>query len=240
MPRKLSRRVSFIVVIAVACTACELWLRLEYGLGNPPLVYRDNSYRYAFVPNQSTVRFGHLIKYNREGLRSEELDDRPRVLCLGDSVTNGGSPTDQSNTFPYLPESALRLDGKNVQFLNASSGGWGPAEEYAFLSRWGIYGSRAVVIEIGTNDFYQEAADAAVGTDPNFPDRKPVFAIQELVVSYLLPRVQALFSESSKNDAPVLARDRLDSNMKIIEAMIQYAKGRGLLCSYSGFRIGQI
>jgi lysophospholipase L1-like esterase len=229
MKAKITKRSILIVLVIVLSFVVEISLRLAFGLGSPALVSQDPSYGYAFVPDQSTVRFGHLIKYNHEGLRSEELDSRPKVLCLGDSVTNGGAPTDQSNTYPSLTESALKSDGKDVQVLNASAGGWAPANEYAFLQRWGTYGARVVVLEIGTNDFYQDKADAALGVDPAFPIKKPMFAIEELITRYLWPRVAQVFSKPVKEAAPIISKERLDVNMKTIEAMIQYAKGHGAI-----------
>src|SRR5215475_14021339 len=82
-----------------------------YGLDHPVL-YEGTAFGYRVQPNQDIRRFGNRIFYNSFGLRSEATDSTPkpgvlRVLCIGDSITNGGSPTDQTQTYPYLLEKLL-------------------------------------------------------------------------------------------------------------------------------------
>jgi len=108
----------------------ESGLRLGLGLGRSPLSHADPDYGYAFNPNQNLRRFGNRVCYNEHGLRSEPLPrakprDEFRVLCVGDSVTNGGVLTDQVDTYPCLLEALLKRRGLNGRVLNASAGGLG-------------------------------------------------------------------------------------------------------------------
>jgi hypothetical protein len=190
------------IALAILIVVTEVCLRIFFGLGSPPLVYANTQFGYAFQPNQSCKRFGHRISYNEAGLRSEGL--RPltgmayRILCVGGSVTNGGAPIDQGDTYPYQLEQVLGGKGGSAQVLNASAVGWGLANEEGFLQDKGIFEARTVVLEVGTRDLYQESAlNSIVGTDPSLPDHKPSTAIGEVVERYLLPRVRRRLGDSS-------------------------------------------
>lgn len=177
--------------VALMCVA-EFSLRAVYGLGSPPLIQRETASGYEFRPNQHLHRFGKRIEYNSEGLRSEPLRtltaDSIRILCLGDSVTNGGALTDQSATFPYQLEAELVRSGLNVQALNASAGGWAPANEAGFVRDHGLFGSKEVVWELGTHDLFGGRALPAP-SDPNFREHAPFSATSELLTRYLWPRL---------------------------------------------------
>ena len=168
----------------VLICATEFSLRTVCGLGSPPLILREAASGYEFRPNQHLHRFGKRIEYNSEGLRSEPLRtltaDSIRVLCLGDSVTNGGALTDQSATFPYQLEAELARSGLNVQALNASAGGWDPANEAGFVRDHGLFGSKEVVWELGTHDLFGGRALPAP-SDPNFPEHAPFSATKRAV-----------------------------------------------------------
>jgi GDSL-like Lipase/Acylhydrolase family len=199
----IRKRAIFFLGLSVALMcAAEFSLRAVYGLGSPPLIQREPASGYEFRPNQHLHRFGNRIEYNSEGLRSEPLrplaNDSDRILCLGDSVINGGAQTDQSATFPYQLEAELAKSGLNVQTLNASAGGWAPSNEAGFFREHGLFGSKQVVWELGTHDLY--GGHALVGpSDPGFPDHVPFSAIGELLSRYLWPRLVG----SLKDDSPL-------------------------------------
>ena len=229
---------------ALAITlAVECALRIFCGLGHPPLVYADSRFGYALAPNQSCVRFGHRVFYNAEGLRSEKL--RPltgaayRILCVGDSVTNGGAPTNQADTYPYQLERMLRDRGHDVQVLNASAGGWALGNEYGFLVTKGIFGARVVVLEVGSHDLYQKTAPSTVvGTDPNFPDHPPVLAIGELLSRYLLPRAPGpirKLAPSSSEEKSIWDTNYL--TQRDYESCFLTLKAMSLLVTRSGARL---
>lgn len=166
-----------------------------YGLGSP-LLYEKTGYGYRVKPDQSLSRFGNRLSYNRQGLRSEPMTDVPapgklRILCIGDSITFGGAETTQDLTYPYQLEKLLNSQSPTVrhEVFNASAGGWALENEEGWLGSNGIYSSRFVVLQVASHDLFQIAADSGiVGTHPAFPERPPLFALQELFVRYLLPR----------------------------------------------------
>ena len=117
--------------------ATELSLRLALGLGNPVLVQVDSESGYRFQPNQKVWRFGRTIEYNRYSQRSEPIAaQKPtrtlRILMTGDSVLNGGNPTDQPRTITELFEHKLSASGHQAEVLNASAGSWGIGNQFGY------------------------------------------------------------------------------------------------------------
>lgn len=223
MKRNLLLVAAGLVVLLLIAEVC---LRVFFGLGSPPLVYASTKFGYAFQPNQSSTRFGHKVFYNEAGLRSEPLHPLTgmahRVLCVGGSVTNGGAPIDQADTYPYQLERILNGKGQNTQVLNASAVGWTLANEYGFLQDKGIFEARVVVLEIGKRELYEgPESSSAVGTDPNLPDHRPVTAISELIGRYLLPRVLRKLGMAS--EAPAWSEDSMTEQ--------NYRRGLGTLKS---------
>jgi lysophospholipase L1-like esterase len=205
--------------LAVLLLLIEVGLRVFFGLGSPALVYANSKYGYAFQPNQSHKRFGHRIAYNEAGLRSESL--RPltgaayRVLCIGGSITNGGAPIDQKDTYPYQLERILKEKGEDTQVLNGSAVGWSLPNEYGFLQDKGIFGARVVVLEVGTTSLYQDPDVASTaGTDPNLPEHKPATAIGELLDRYLLPRILRRLGSQSFQPAVWSQASMTDENYR--------------------------
>lgn len=192
-----SRRMFWLwpAVVSVLLVIAEVAAR-TYGLGSP-LLYEKTGYGYRVKPDQSLSRFGNRLSYNRQGLRSEPKADVPapgklRILCVGDSITFGGAETTQDLTYPYLLEKMLNSQSPadRYEVLNASAGGWAMENEEGWLGRHGIYSSRFVVLQVASHDLFQAAADSGiVGTHPAFPERPPWFALQELFVRYILPRL---------------------------------------------------
>ena len=46
------------------------------------------------------------------------------------------------------------------------------------------------MVQVGTHDLFQhQAPPETVGSHPSFPDRAPLFGLQELVFRYLVPRI---------------------------------------------------
>jgi lysophospholipase L1-like esterase len=135
-------------------------------------------------------------------MRSEDVAETPppgatRILFLGDSVTWGGAYEDQSTTFPYLV--AKDLDAMKwgpVETLNPSCGGWAPGNELGWLKGHGTFKSRLVVLVINEGDLDQPKEADVSGRHPNYPRQASVFALQELMSRYVLPRI----THSNTND----------------------------------------
>lgn len=184
-----------LTALVVLVAAAEFVARAS-GLGRP-LLYEKTDYGYRVVPAQDLRRFGHRVSYNAYGMRSEPITPLPaaavtRILCIGDSITFGSTSADQEETYPYRLQSLLEASRTGrYEVLNVSAGGWAIENEEGWLARHGLFGSRAVILQLATHDLFQAPASGeVVGSHPSFPDRRPRFALQELVQRYLLPRLR--------------------------------------------------
>lgn len=203
------RFLSRLVVVAIlSFGGAEVGLR-AYGFGSPPLYVSSDRYEYVFRPNQDLERFGHHVLVNEASLRSRPLsaDDDPVVLLVGDSVVNGGAPTDQDSLASTRLERELEADyGPTARVLNVSAGSWGPANAVAFLKEKGTFGAEVIVAVFSSHD----ATDGmtftpVVGVDPSYPDHRPVSAIYEALDRYILPRVDGWLSGRSSRSSEARA-----------------------------------
>jgi lysophospholipase L1-like esterase len=216
------------VGVALLLAANEIGLRMFLGLGSPPLSHADPDYGYAFNANQNLKRFGRRVFYNEQGLRSEPLPAvKPRgelrVLCIGDSVTNGGVLTDQSETYPYRLEAELRRAGIEARALNASAGSWGVENELAWLKKRGLFESDVVILQVGTHDLAQRKhSGEKVGKDISLPDHPPLLATWELIERYGLPRLAALVTGPPQFAGPTKEDHRVC--MRVIGEMIEHVR----------------
>lgn len=230
--RRLGPR--FAVAILLAAAVCELAGR-AYGL-HQPVIYEATAYGYRVAPNQDARRFGHSVHYNALGLRNDAVTPTApagvmRVLCLGDSVTNGGAITDQVDTIPYRLEALLRLKHGRAEVLNASAPGWAISNELGWLSSYGTLDSQFVVLVISTHDLFQPlAASSVIDSHPSFPSRRPLLALEDMLRRYLLPRLMAEDSTADPGAAGVAAsglqaRKNRD-DILAIDGIVRQGKGR--------------
>jgi lysophospholipase L1-like esterase len=195
--------------------ATELGLR---GIGlNRPILYQADPYTgYRIQPNQKLFRLGKHINYNQYSQRSEPIAaQKPkntlRILMLGDSVLNGGNPTDQTQTISEVLEELLSardpsING-SVEVLNASAGSWGIGNQLGYLKEFGTFQSDIIILQIGTHDLSQPTSTAdAVGKFAH-PDKIPLLAIQELWSHYLWPRLVFLLPYSIQSKTSHLANE---------------------------------
>lgn len=181
--------------LTVLLVGCEMFLRVRYGLGDPPLFQTDAQCAYRAAPSHTYHRFGNLFTVNAYSQRSahdprSKTPGTVRVMCLGDSITNGGVQTADAQTYPAQLEADLDATGKGRwETLNASAGGWAPANELGYLKEFGTCGADAVVIQVAAHDLYQpKAPDSTAGT-MSYPTTRPPLAIVELLHRYLFPRL---------------------------------------------------
>lgn len=160
-PHRMARRRSLIVLAVVASLVgiAEGALRLIWGFGTPVLYQWDADLEYRMVPNQSVTRFGKRIETNSLGLRSPECpatrqnDRELRVLVLGDSVVNGGSHVTQSDlATERLAARLTQVTDRPVTLINGSANSWGPANQLAFLRRYGTFDADIVVLVVSSHD----------------------------------------------------------------------------------------
>jgi lysophospholipase L1-like esterase len=177
-------------------TIGELALRYGLGLGRPLLLQKDPDIGYLYQPRQHLQRFGHRVDINSFHQRGAEIDANPapgktRILFVGDSVTFGTTLLDQEEILTEHVVRAWRETGlMPVEVLNASAGSWGLGNQLAYLQRFGTFGAKIVVLQIGTHDLLQRASTSVrVGVDPTMPDRNPSLAWGELWERYVRPRL---------------------------------------------------
>lgn len=216
--------VILIIGLGVAI-ATELLLRWVWGFGNPLLYVADERIGYLLAPNQAVRRSGNRIEINQFSMRSPQISPtRPpqtlRMLLLGDSIANGGWWTDQPNILSQLLQTQLLQNQfladagiAQVEVLNASANSWGPRNELAYLKRFGLFESQALILLINTDDLFATAPTSIqVGRDRNYPSRKPPLAIAEVLSRYLfkappIPEMQAVLAEGG---------DRVGFNLEAI------------------------
>ncbi|NMG20376.1 SGNH/GDSL hydrolase family protein [Brasilonema bromeliae] len=216
--------------------ASEAGLRWGLGLGRPALLQADPEIGYLFQPDQRLTRFGRRVVINGYHQRTGPVEPRPpagtlRVLCVGDSVTFGGTLTDQAETYPELLAARLRETHRDgpVEVLNASAGSWGLGNEAAYLRRFGTFGSRWVVLQIGTHDLTQEpSTGAVVGVADTHPDRNPPAALIELFTRYVRPRLVGNVAEPALPPPPERPADAsLADNLARLADMVRQTREAG-------------
>jgi lysophospholipase L1-like esterase len=199
-----------------------------------PLLYEPTAYGYRVVPGQDIVRFGNRVHYSAAGLRSEAVAAEPdaavlRVLCLGDSITFGGTQADQAETYPYLLEQRLRERGFAAEVLNASAGGWAPENEAGWLAANGLQGAHVLVLELATHDLFQGAAEASVvGSHPSFPSHAPRFALGEVATRYVWPRLRRQPVDDPGAGAPGAPTAASEQSFSAIDRIEQMARAAGV------------
>lgn len=216
-------------------TLIEIFLRLIFGLGNPVLSQADPETGYRFQPNQKIFRFGKHIEYNQYSQRSEPINpekspQKLRILMTGDSVLNGGNPTNQNQTITELLETKLTQNGHPTEILNASAGSWGIGNELAYIRKFGTFQSDALILQIGTHDLTQpQSTSERVGHDPNYPDHPPLSAIQEGFTRYVWPALAPTFkvyASSAEIPLPLPAKidKQFQKNMNNLKEILSLAQ----------------
>jgi hypothetical protein len=149
----LNRRLALLIAGVAAIGAAELAARY-IGFGEPPLVILDDKIEYYLAPNRNYSRFGHDIRVNRYGMRSDDVDmaaadPRLSFSLLGDSVVYGNR-LDQADTVPeQLQKLLMAKGGEQEAVVNSiAASGWGPENLLEFYHRFGPFpGSTAWIIQ---------------------------------------------------------------------------------------------
>lgn len=219
----------FLLCSLLVLIPTELLLRILFGLGRPPLVQTDDYTGFRFQPNQKLVRFGKRIEYNQYSQRSEPIDlNKPsgvlRILMVGDSVLNGGAPTDQSQTITEQLEARIRDTGQRTEVLNASTAAWAIGNELGYLKKFGTFQSDLVILQVGTEDLTQIRGEPRdIEGNVNFPVRPPFLALQEIVDRYLattIRKFQVKQVNLTKSESSVQDDQQLQSNLDLLQQAI--------------------
>lgn len=200
----------------------ELFCRYYLGLGTPPLSVPHPTIEYLFAPDQDLMRFGNRIVYNHWSMRNEQISwfrftNQSRTMVVGDSVVNGGSLSDHSRLATTI------LTNDNALYMNVSAGGWGPANELAYLKTFGFFDAKTLIIVLSGHDEGDLPTFAPL--DPRTTPQKYPWAIEEAFLRYL-PRYLPWGKTKTKILTTTPKRGRIDLSPLI--AMIKLAKHEGI------------
>ena len=236
MKRKWAIRFSIAAAILfLVFIGTEAFLRWRYGLCDAVLMRADDDYEYIAQPGQDRRRFGNRILYNSHSMRCEELREGSlRILCLGDSILNGGTLTDHSCLATTLLSNRLSSAlSQDVQVLNVSAGSWGPDNCLAYLQRHGDFGARAIVLVVSSHDVHDTMTFVpVVGRMKSYPSRQYPLAFMELVDRYLYPKSN-IFHQTKASIDDQFRREHHIERTDIpfnpgFQGILDYARARGL------------
>lgn len=181
-------RKRLIILLAILGVA-ELTLRFGFGFCNAPLYIEDPDFEYVFAPNQYRFRFRNVVRTNELSMRSESLNpsDTTVILLVGDSVINGGNPTDHDDLASTILEKQFTEYYKQpVRVLNVSAGSWGPDNAFAFLKKKGFFDADMICLVTSSHDAYDNMSHhKVVGDNPNYPDKQYKMALYEFWHRYI-------------------------------------------------------
>ena len=236
-PRSARRRAAMyigrgILAFAVLLLLMEAGLRWGLGLGRPLLYVEDPSAGYLPAPGQSLRRFFAHISTNSFGMRSDSIATSrspgvPRIMFVGDSVTFGTTFVDQNDIFTTRIKNWFAARGQTAEILNASAGGWAPANELGFLRSRGVFASDLVVLVLNTEDLTQPMAVWKEALQ--FPTRNPPSALTELWLHYIEPRLAGMtgvVDPGAKVDG-VPTTERVGAQLRNLESARDLAMQQG-------------
>lgn len=173
--------------------AGEATLYLGFGLGAPALSVADPQIEYLFKPDQDLRRFGNRIRINHWGMRADDFGAKQpgelRVLVWGDSVINGGAPTDQAKLATEIIRRELAQGRKApVTVGNISAGSWGPPNQLAYARRYGFFDADMNLIVASSHDAFDVPTFAPLNPATH-PTTRPLTPSVDLVFRYLIPRL---------------------------------------------------
>jgi hypothetical protein len=206
---------AFFVVFIIG----ELSLRF-LGFCNAPLFFSDMSFEYLALPNQSGYRFGNKYSYNEFSQRSSKISKKKKkILGVGDSIINGGVPTDQNDL-----ATTIVSESTSYQVLNISAGSWGPDNVAAYIEKYGTFGAEQMILVCSSHDSHDNMDfQKIVGVHPSYPNKQYNFAWHELFDRYLF---EQLFKKSYQGDHNVI-KNGLNFN-KGFDQLLNVARKRNL------------
>jgi hypothetical protein len=183
---RLNHGLMLLAIGAAAIGGAELAAR-HAGFGEPPVALLDDRIGYYIAPGRSYTRFGHDIRINRHGMRSDDVDMAPAdrrfmFSLLGDSIVYGNL-LDQADTPPAQLQKLLnakRRDQKAVVNSIAASG-WGSENLLAFYQRFGPFPGNTAWIVQNTGDM-EDIVDPISGDVP-YRTSSPYGALHDLALS---------------------------------------------------------
>src|SRR5262245_6704207 len=142
--RCLARRLALLAAGVAAIGAAELTGQYV-GFGEPPLAILDDRIEYYLAPSRSYTRFGHDIRINRHGMRSDDVDistfeRRINFSLFGDSVVYGNRLDQAYTVSSQLQELLTANRGEQKALVNSiAASGWRPENLLEFYKRFGPF-----------------------------------------------------------------------------------------------------
>lgn len=180
-----------IVFFVLVTFLSEGILRYGFGFCDDILMREDSAYEYIAKANQSRKRFGNRIIYNSYSMRNNEIDSvAKKIICIGDSVINGGALTDHEElASTILTDSLSNSCKQKIQVLNISAGSWGPDNAFAYLKKHGFFDAEHFFLFVSSHDAYDNMDfNKIVGVNKSFPDSQYKIAVWEALDRYIIPK----------------------------------------------------
>ncbi len=224
-----------VALVVLGAVGGEIVARFVLGMGDPPLYTKDPQIEYLPVPGVYR-RFGNTISYNSHSMRSPEFPATKsdpaelRVLVIGDSIVNGGAPSDDSElATALLPGMLGKQLGRPVVVGNISCGSWGPINQLEYVRRYGLFDADVVVIVVNSDDAFDAPTYGPLG--PEHPTRAPVLALEELLFYYgpMAFKYHVLGGKKAGPPAPVLEPNPEDqrASLAAFERLVITAREAG-------------
>lgn len=202
--KKVWRRViKGFVILLIVLTGTELFLRFYLGLGHMILFREDKDFEYIPLADQNFYRWRNHIYYNHYSMRSDELNPKAiKILGFGDSIINGGAPTDNDSlaTSILSKELSQYLDTA-VQMLNISAPSWGASNCFAYLKKYGDFNAKTIVLFVSSEDAYDNMNFIKTVGDDYHPDKNYPLALFEAWHKYG-PILLSYFTEPENPPQP--------------------------------------
>lgn len=222
------------ITAVLAVVTGEIVARFVLGMGDPPLYKSDPEIEYLPLPSRTYRRFGNTLSFNSHSMRSPEFPARKtdqrelRVMVLGDSIVNGGNPTDQADlATTKLPEMLGKELGRPVVVGNISCGSWGPPNLLAYTTRHGLFDADVVVIVLNSEDAWDAPTFAPL--PPEMPTRSPILALQEALGLYVPKafKYHVLGQKETQVSTATPTDESYRTAMAALETLINAARGQG-------------
>ncbi|MBI4846195.1 MAG: SGNH/GDSL hydrolase family protein [Candidatus Omnitrophica bacterium] len=163
-----------VISICFALMIAELAVRVFVKVPLKKEYMRFASLNYAFIPE--AMRDKELLWLPRKYIRQTKYqkDNNSRIICIGDSNTEGHSSLRIEQTYPYALEKIFKQEGHNktVEIINAGSSGYSSFQGLAYLRKEIYkYEPDLVISWFGVQDsscawFYEDKAQDAL----EYPD----------------------------------------------------------------------
>ena len=204
--------------------AAEVILRLA-GFADYALYRIDSDYEYIYIANQDVKRFGKKLVTNSYSMRSDEPNPKTKskVLGLGDSIINGGQPTDHDDLATTILQNKLSNEfNETVEVLNISAGSWETDNVMAYVNKHGHFGAKVAFWVVSSHDLRINMTFLpVVGRLKSYPNKTPNSALWGLIDRYIIGEKYNIYTEKELIEHKTNKSTEINSG---INELINYCK----------------